>query len=142
MKKKLVTVAVAVGAVSAAGVAWAALSGIIYTPSVVQFIATAGTPANCQSGSTVELTIPEPTWDNTLGDYAVASIDYANITSGCVSLGTADLILNITTGGSPTSIANGSVLNLSSTSGTIVLNNPLPFDTASNGEFNYIVRNS
>lgn len=139
MKRSIIVGAV-IGtvAVAGAGVAWAVLSGVVVVPDAIQGIATGGGANSCQTGA-VTFTVPDPTWSNSAGDYTVSTIGYSGINTQCVNLGTADLILNITDG-SPTSLANATATNMSSSSGTLTLSTPIPFDDATTGTYRYLVK--
>jgi hypothetical protein len=140
MKRRTIAVGAAVsGVVVCAGVAYAALSGTVVVPGVAVGAAAGGGSTSCQTvGVTFE--IPDPSWDVSLSEYAVADIDYSGVQASCVTLGTADLVLTLTSGGSV--LASGSALNMTQASGTINLNQAVSFDDASTATFNFIVRNS
>ncbi len=140
MRTKLVIGLTVGGLVAATGVAWAVLGGVLITPDAVQGIVTGGGSGSCQN-SGVTFTVPDPTWSNTDGDYVVASIGYSGIATACVSLGTADLVLNITDG-SPTSIATATASNLSSANGTLTLSTAISFDEATTGQYRYLVKDN
>ena len=140
MKKTLAIGLTTVAVVAAGGVAWAALGGFVSVPDVVQGVATGGGGGSCQVTS-VTFTVPTPTWDNTMGDYAVTTIGYSGITTQCVNLGTADLVLNLTNGGTQ-SLATATASNMSSASGTLTLSTAVSFDDASSGTYNYLVKDN
>ena len=142
MKKRVIAGVATVGIVATAGVAWAVIQANLVIPGISQGVAQGGNPADCMGGQAVTLTVPDPVWSDAIGDYAVSTIDFSGITTSCVNLGTADIVLNMTDGASPASIASGFSNNLSATSGTITLDNTLTFNEAANAEFNYIVRNN
>ena len=140
MKKKLVIIT-GTGLIIAGGsvAAWALLGGTVTVPDAVQgFIPTNGA-VSCQSQG-INFTIPDPEWNNILGEYAIDSLDYANISAACTSLGTADLDVNLTMPNNPQAIATGTELNLNAASGTMALDNPLPYDIAANALFYWQVR--
>lgn len=140
MRKKIIGGVVVVGLIASAGVAWAAITGIVNVPDVVQGIGSGGGASSCQT-SAVVFDVPEPTWNNTVDDWAVTSIDFSGITTACVNLGTADLLVTITDGGG-TVLADGQSLNMGASSGSIGLSAPVPFDMAANADYNFIVRNA
>lgn len=138
--KRLVVAAVAAGGVVAAGgIAWALLGGLVTVPQIAQGVATGGGASSCQTVP-VNWTLPTPVWNSSANDYVISTVDYSGVSSTCVSLGTADLIVNVVVG--PNSVADGTELNLTATTGTITLSTPVPFDDASNAQYAYLVRNS
>lgn len=138
MKTKLIGALIASGIVLTASTAWALLSGVLVTPDVMQGLINGTGSGGCQTGG-VTFEVPDPVWDNTLGDYMITSIGYDQIATACVSLGTADLVLNITDGG-PSSITTATATNMQSSSGTLTLSNPISFDDATTGQYSYIVK--
>jgi hypothetical protein len=141
MRKRVIAGVATVGIVGAGAVAWAALGGIVNVPDVVQGIAQGGGASSCQT-TAVTFDVPEPTWNNSLGTYAVSTIGFSGITSACVTLGTADLLLTLTNNNGQTIYATATASNMSATSGTLNLSQPVPFDLATSGSFNYLVRNA
>lgn len=141
MKRKKLTAALAtVGVLAVGGVAFAALSGLVVVPDVITGEATGPGATSCQN-SGVTFTVPSPTWNPTQGAYAVTSIDYSGISSICVNLGTADMVLTITPPNASTVLASGTATNMGAATGSITLNQPLPFDTAAGASYEYLVRN-
>ena len=141
MRKAAVGGIVVVGFVAGAGVAWAALGGILNVPDVLSGVAAGPGAVSCQSGSTVTFDVPTPTWDNVTGEYSVSTLDYSGITNTCVTLGTADLLVNVTLQGSNSSVANAQSLNMGSASGTLVLSSSVAYDDLIVGDINFLVRN-
>ena len=140
MKKKLVGALVAGGTLVTASTAWALLSGVLVTPDVVQGLINGGGSGSCQTGG-ITFTVPEPTWSNTDGDYMISAIAYSQIAAACVTLGTADLVLNITDG-STNSIANATATDMGNTSGNLTLSNSITFDEATTGQYFYLVKDN
>lgn len=141
MRKRIIGGVVAVGIVASAGVAWAVLGGTVTAPDVITGLANGGGSNSCQSGG-LTFTLPSPTWDNSTGGYVISSVSFSGLSTACVNLGTADVVLNLTTGNSSTSIATGTALNAQASSGTINLGTPLDFDIANNANYHYLVRNA
>lgn len=142
MKRKTgIVVGTVVGSVAVAGVAWAALTATITVPAISTGFGTAPGSSSCQTAP-VTFEVPSPTWSPQLGDYAVSSIAFGSITSTCVNIGTADLILTVTMPNSNAQIATGTASNLSSSSGTITLSNAIPFELASEADYYFLVRNA
>lgn len=141
MKRKKLTAALAtVGVLAVGGVAFAALSGLVVVPDVITGLAQGPGAVSCQ-GSSVTFTVPDPTWNPSLGEYAVTTIDYSNIATTCVNLGTADLVLTITPANTSTVLALGTATDMGASAGSITLSQALPFDTAAGADFQYLVRN-
>lgn len=140
-RKTIIGGIVTVGVLGTTTVAWAFITGILNVPNTVQGLVQGGGAVSCQSGSAVVFDVPEPTWNNSIGSYTVSTLDYSNITTSCVNLGTADLIVNITTSGSNSSIAAGQANNLGSATGTIVLSQPVEFDVITTANINFLVQN-
>ena len=140
MRKTLAVGLTAGVALAAGGVAWAVLGGFVAVPDVVQGIATGGGSGSCQ-GNAVTFTVPDPTWDNSMGDYAVTQVAYSGISTQCVNLGTADLVLNLTNG-STQSIATATASNMSAATGTLTLSTAVSFDDATSGTYNYLVKDN
>lgn len=140
MKRKL-AVGVAGGLVlGVAGAAAAAvLSGSIIVPDVVDGLIQGPGSSSCQSNG-LTFTMPDPTWDNGVGDWAISTLDYSGVTNVCVNLATADLQLKIVDGNSV--LASASATNMGATSGTLNLSQPVAFSLAANADFRWIVSNS
>lgn len=141
MKKKIIAPLVAVGVLCAAGIAWAVLSATVNVPDIAIGSGTGGGSSSCQTSSPT-FDVPTPTWDSTLGQYAVQSIDYSGIDSGCVGLGTADLVLTVTPANNNTVLATGTATDMSASSGSITLSSKISFDAAANAQYQFLVRNS
>lgn len=140
MKKKIIVTAAVGGTLAISGIAWATLSGVLVTPDVVQGLINGGGSGSCQTGG-ITFTVPEPTWSNSDGDYMVSDIAYSQIAAACVTLGTADLVLNITDG-STNSIANATASDMGNTSGNLTLSNSITFDEAVTGQYFYLVKDN
>lgn len=140
MRKKLAVGVVAAVAVAGGGVAWAALGGFLVTPNLVQGLVVGSGSVSCQTGG-VTFTVPTPTWSNTAGDYMVSTLNYSGINTTCVNLGTADLVLNITSGGT-NSLANATATNMSTAAGTLNLSTAIPYDDAVSGRYVYFVKDN
>lgn len=142
MKKLIVIPAVGVGVLAAGGIAWAVLGGTVTAADIAQGVASGGGSNSCQTGGLV-FTVPAPTWSNTDGDYMVSTIDYANLSSACVTLATADIVLNLTaSGNSGPSISSGTETDAQASTGTITLTTPLTYDAAQSATYRYLVENS
>lgn len=139
MKKKLVAAVAGFGVVATAGAAWAFLGGQVVVPDGIQGLVQGSGPVSCQTGG-VTFTVPDPVWNSSAQDYVVSTIGYSGITTACVNLGTADLLLNVTSGGA--TVTSAQATNMSSASGTLTLTTPLDFDTATSGQYNYFVRDN
>jgi hypothetical protein len=88
----------------------------------------------------VTFTVPEPTFDNTLGKYQISTLGYSGITTTCQNLETADLDVRLWRNGA--TLASGSASNMTSGSGTITLSNSVDFDDAVNAQFIYLVKDN
>jgi hypothetical protein len=142
MKKLIVIPAVGVGILAAGGVAWAILGGTVTAADIAQGIASGGGSNSCQTGG-LSFTVPAPTWSDSDGNYMVSTIDYSNLSSACVNLGTADIVLNLTaSGNSGPSIASGTETDAQASTGTINLSTPLSYDAAQSATYRYLVENS
>lgn len=143
MRKGVVFGISAAGAALLAGAAFAVVSGFVVTPDIdTGSVSGSGGSNSCQAGSGVTFTVPNPTWSDTLGDYAVSTINYSGITSTCTGLGTADLTLNITIPPATSSIANATASNISSATGSLTLSTPITYSDAANGDYNFIVKDN
>lgn len=140
MKRAAVAGLTAAGVLAAGGVAWAVLGGSLLVPDAVQGVIQGGGSGSCQTGG-LTFTIPSPTWDNQMGDYAITTVAYSGVSTQCVNLGTADLIVNLVNGGT-NSIATATASNMSSATGTLTLNNAVSFDDATSGTWNYLVKDN
>lgn len=139
MKRVAIGAAIVVLVIGVAGVAWALLGGSVTSPDISIGRATGTGSTSCQTQA-VNFDVPPPTWDSTLGDYAVTTVDYAGIESACVSLTTADLLLTITPSGGSTVLATASATDMSASSGTLTLSTAISFDDASTGSYEYLVK--
>ena len=136
MKKRTALVAAPVLALAAGGVAWAALGGVVYLPDVAQGIATSNSPNSCQ-GSALAFTVPTPTWDNQLQDYAVTTVDFTGVSQICQNLATADLEVRLVVNNS--TVATASQANLQTVGGTLTLSQAVTYDAATTADFVYLV---
>lgn len=141
MKRLLIAGLTAVGVVAAGGVAWAMLGGTIVLPDISQGFAQGGGGGGCQTSS-VTFTVPDPTWSNTAGDWMVSTIGYSGISTVCVNLGTADLQLTLTADNQQNAAATATATNMGSSSGTLTLSSAVPFDTATSGDYYYLVKDN
>jgi len=139
MRKRVITGLATVGIVATAGVAFAALGGILNVPNLVQGLVVGGGTTSCQTNA-VTFTVPEPTFDNTLGKYQISTLGYSGITTTCQNLETADLDVRLWRNGA--TLASGSASNMTSGSGTITLSNSVDFDDAVNAQFIYLVKDN
>lgn len=139
MRRLVIGAVAAGGVVAAGGIAWALLGGLVTVPQIAQGVATGGGANGCQTVP-VNWQIPTPTWNATANDYVITQVSYSGVTNTCVTLGTADLIVNVVVGGQ--SLANGSSLNMGASTGTITLSGPVPFDDASTAQYRYLVRDN
>ena len=143
MKRRTIGIATAVVALGAAstGVAWAILGGTVTAADIAQGVASGGGSNSCQTGG-LTFTVPSPTWSNSDGTYNVSTIDYSGLSAACVTLGTADIVLNLTASGQAgPSIASGTVTNATATTGTITLSTALSYDSAQSATYRYLVEN-
>lgn len=134
----LVAFAVAV----TAGIAYALITANVVTPSLDVGAGQGTGGTSCQTGSAITFTWPTPTWSNVEGDYLVSTLEYSNITSACVTLGTADMTVNIVASGGTTSVANATASNMGAATGTLNLSTPLTFDVATNAAIKFYVKNA
>jgi hypothetical protein len=139
-RKKLIVPLVVVGTVTAVGVAFAAIGGFVQVPDAITGLATGGGSSSCQTTS-ITFTVPEPTFDATVNQYTVSTIDYSGISPACVTLGTADLIVTITNGGS-TVYATATASNMNASFGTLNLSSDIEFEDATSASYNFLVRNA
>jgi len=139
MRKKVIAGVATVGIVAAAGVAFAALGGILNVPSAVQGFVTGNGASSCQTNA-VTFTVPDPTFDSTLGKYQISTLGYSGITTACQALETADLDVHLWRNGS--TLASGSAVDMKSGSGTITLSNSLDFDDAVSAQYIYLVKDN
>jgi hypothetical protein len=139
MKKRIIAGVTTVGIVGAAGVAFAALGGFLNVPDAVQGLVSGNGAASCQTNG-VTFTVPDPTWNNTLGTYEVSTLGYSGISTTCQNLGTADLDVRVWNGS--VTLASGVVSNMVSGSGVISLSNPVEFDAAVNANYIYLVKDN
>lgn len=136
MRKKLIVGASLVVSISAAGIAWAALSGTISGTTLVTGIATGTGAVPCQTGP-VNFTLADPSWNQAQERWSIASMTYSSFDSDCVTAG-SDLgyaLVRISTGGT---IDDGTVTPSSST-GTITLNPELDAALVSDIRVEYLV---
>jgi len=138
MRKKVIAGVATVGIVGTAGMAFAALGGILNVPDVVQGLVSGGGASSCQTNA-VTFTVPDPTFDNTLGKYQISTLGYSGITTTCQNLGTADLDVQLWDG---TTLSSGSAVDMTSSSGTITLSNSVDFDDAVNADYIYLVKDN
>jgi len=136
MKKKVLAGVLTVGIVAVAGVAFAALGGILNVPNAVQGLVAGSGSASCQTNA-VTFTVPDPTFSNSAGTYQISTLDYSGITQACQTLETADLDVRLWSNG--TTLASGTALNMTTGSGTITLSNAVEFDAAANAQYIYLV---
>lgn len=140
MKKKTIFGGVIVtGLVASMGVAWATLSGILVVPDAISGAVQGNGASSCQTAA-VTFTVPDPTFSVSSQDYVVSTIDYSGISTSCVQLGSADLLLNLTLGNS--GLTSGQISNLTASSGTINLEAEVPFSDVTSARFNYLVRDN
>lgn len=136
--KRTAAVAVPIALVAAGGVAWAALGGVVYLPDVVQGLATPNGGNSCQT-SALSFTVPTPTWDATLGDYAVTTLDYSGVSQICQNQGTADLQVRLVNANN--TLATATALNLQTNGGTLTLSQAVTYDAATSADYVYLVSN-
>ena len=141
MNKKKVGIISAVGitAVAGAGVAFAAIAGFVQVPDAVTGFANGGGSNSCQT-TAVTFVVPEPTFDSSVNQYTVSTIDYTGISATCISLGTADLLLTVTNGSSLV-YATASATNMNSGGGTLTLSANIEFEAATSADYNFLIRN-
>jgi hypothetical protein len=137
-KKSIIFGSVAFSTVAVATAAFALIAGFVNAPNADTGTATGAGGGSCQSGA-ITFDWPVPTYSNTTGVYAVDQIAYSGISPACVTAGDADLFLNISFECSPNSVATGSVINISATSGNISLSADLDFVEVPSATVNFLV---
>lgn len=140
MRKKIVIPLVVVSAAAVTGVAFAAIAGFVQVPDAVTGLASGGGSNSCQT-TAITFEVPEPTFDTDSNSYIVSTIDYSGISSACTTLTTADLIVTITNGSS-TVYATATASNMTLSSGTLTLSQPIEFENAAIADYNFLVRNA
>jgi hypothetical protein len=139
-RKKIVAGVIVVGVVATAGVAFAAIAGFVQVPDAVTGLAAGGGSASCQT-TPITFEVPEPTFDTSVNQYTVSTIDYSGISSTCVTLGTADLVVTITDG-STTVYATATASNMALSTGTLTLSQGIEFEAAASASYNFLVRDN
>lgn len=141
MKKKLITGITFIAVLGSAGIAWAFINGTVTVPDVVAGLASGGGANSCQTNP-ITFILPDPTWDQTMGEYTVNAIGYSGIDTACINLGTADLTLTITASGQTVALSTGTATDIGTSAGTISIVQAVPFDVAANSDYNFLVSNS
>ena len=135
--KKWIATAVPVAVIASGGIAWAILSGTVVLPDVSQGVASTVGGGSCQGATSVNFTVPTPTWDNAGAEYVVSTLNYSNISTPCVNLGTADLQVYVTANGA--TIGSATASNLSSATGTLTLSQPIAYADITTASYSYLV---
>jgi hypothetical protein len=139
-RKKIVAGVVVVGLVASAGVAFAAIAGFVQVPDAVTGFANGTGSTSCQT-TAITFEVPEPTFDTSVNQYTVSTIDYSGISSTCVTLGTADLVVTVTNGSS-TVYATATASNMTLSTGTLTLSQDIEFEDSASASYNFLVRNN
>ena len=137
MKRKVIVTSALVGlTVAGTATAWALITGTVTIPNIAEGLAT-GTAGSCQTNA-VNFVVPPPAWNPTTTAYEIPAVTYTDIDPACVTLGTADLELNIVKGG--ITVGNASDTNIGASSGSMTLTPALGIDVIDGATFNYLVK--
>lgn len=142
MRRAVIAGVVAFAVAVTAGVSYAVILANVAVPSLDTGTGNGTGATSCQTGSTITFTWPSPTWDNTNGEYSVSTLNYSNITNACVTLGTADLTVNIVLSGQSSSAATATATNMSAATGSLTLSAPIEFEDASTASIRFFVKNT
>jgi hypothetical protein len=137
MKRKVVVTSALIGlTVAGTATAWALITGTVTIPNIAEGIST-GTSGSCQTNA-VNFVVPAPTWNPSTTAYEISSVAYTDVDPACVTLGTADLELNIVKGG--ITVGSASDSNMGASTGSMSLTPALGIDVIDGATFNYLVK--